>query len=420
MASKSQIEKLGNKIRDNNSIDEQSLIELQNYRLAYKDILYEVFDILSKNTKTIYNEAIITYRIKRIDSIIRKLKRFPKMNLARMIDIAGCRCILKTNNQVYKLKELLSTKLFIRKIKDYIENPQEEGYKSLHLFVSRSKDDDKTIEIQIRCLNDHNWATLVEIVDLIYKTKLKEGEKNENLNRILYLYSNYTNISENEKFDLIKGIANADLFTKLNNIFVNNYIDVRKQWLEIDEKPNYNFFLIETTIDFKPLIKIYNCFNDAEKEYFNIFRKNSNSNLVLVNLQNISYSHISIAYSNYILTMHNFLEDYYLLLQNYIIYSIRNKKIKHLLYSFNQYFNTYKYHIKILKLELKGIKETNNNNMIKKIEWIKEINEQIKKRKKRDRQFKEKLDNIKPKGFFIKMIYNLVLEMPSILSNLKK
>ena len=32
----------------------------------------------------------------------------------------------------------------------------------------------KVIEIQIRSLEQHNWATLVEISDLLFQSKLKE------------------------------------------------------------------------------------------------------------------------------------------------------------------------------------------------------------------------------------------------------
>ena len=47
------------------------------------------------------------------------------------------------------------------------------GYRSIHLNV-RLKGDKRVVEIQLRALEHHNWATLVEITDLLFRTKLKE------------------------------------------------------------------------------------------------------------------------------------------------------------------------------------------------------------------------------------------------------
>ena len=64
------------------------------------------------------------------------------MQINRAEDIAGCRCILSTEEQVYKLYNAIlkrKSKLPFEikgKINDYIEYPKDSGYKSIHINVS--------------------------------------------------------------------------------------------------------------------------------------------------------------------------------------------------------------------------------------------------------------------------------------------
>ena len=92
---------------------------------------------LSSNRSTI----IISQRLKRLPSIIGKLKRFTELKLGRMQDLAGARVILPSikdteelanylKNKVYKHKDK-NNFLFVRE-KNYILNPKEDGYRSIH------------------------------------------------------------------------------------------------------------------------------------------------------------------------------------------------------------------------------------------------------------------------------------------------
>lgn len=137
---KGEIDRLGNEIRlEYENISEIALLKLQDYRIAHKESLSEIFNILCSLNKNKKN--IITYRIKRFESIIGKLYRYPKMNLSRMWDIAGCRIIVDSNDDVYSFKRRIenNSQIIIKKEYDYIKNPQEEGYKSLHLFFTSSR-----------------------------------------------------------------------------------------------------------------------------------------------------------------------------------------------------------------------------------------------------------------------------------------
>ena len=195
--SKNQIRKLGDTIRQEGlNSSEETLLKLQEYRTSYKDSLAEVFAVVNEESNKFGNTSITTYRIKRIDSVIRKLHRIPTMELDRMWDIAGCRSILYKEADIYKLKEAIGKRLFIKDVNDYCEKPQSSGYRSIHIYACINKDDKNVIEIQLRSTFHHNWATLVEIIDFVYDKKIKEGERNIELEQFHLLMSKKTNLKK--------------------------------------------------------------------------------------------------------------------------------------------------------------------------------------------------------------------------------
>jgi len=120
---------------------------------------------------------IVTYRIKRLESIISKLKREPGRELDRMWDIDGwCRCILYSQSSVEKVYQDLKKKFNVRREKNYNQDNKYDGYSGIHLYIDEPENG-KVIKIQLRTVKQHNWATLVEIIDLVYNKKIKEGEK---------------------------------------------------------------------------------------------------------------------------------------------------------------------------------------------------------------------------------------------------
>lgn len=171
--------KLGDRIRSNpDNVAESDIKMLQDLRVTYKEPLAHIFSQLEKAARKVDKECICTYRVKRIDSIISKMKRLPGMVINRAEDIAGCRCIVHTEQQVYAVQERLTKNADKANIEikpgghDYIKDPKTGGYKSLHVIVA-IKGDNKRVEIQIRTIAQHNWATLVEISDLLFNSQIK-------------------------------------------------------------------------------------------------------------------------------------------------------------------------------------------------------------------------------------------------------
>lgn len=311
------IHKLGKRIRETYGdgtglVDEKDLEMLQEYRLSYRDDIAAVFKILYDISKRVDKFSIVTYRVKRIKSIVEKLKRFPTAGLENFIDIAGCRCITAGNDSVYKIVKKLrnNTKLQIKQIKDYIQEPQPEGYQSVHLYVSLKDSDKNAIEIQIRSRKQHDWATLVEISDVIVEgARLKEYNEPKdllNFHRILSIPEN--NLDDSQRkiyFDTIRKYNYIDL---LHGVFMQN-IALRYQWINTHSSALKNFYLIDSAVGKETIIKSYQTFQEAECAYFDRFKQDFNANLVLTQIPQVTFEQLSTAYSNYVLSTHNFIGD---------------------------------------------------------------------------------------------------------------
>lgn len=132
-----------------------------------------------------YPDAMATYRLKRKESILKKLYRSNgNFELGAMDDIAGCRAIVNSVSEVYEVyNEILNLKeageIDIKKTKDYIENPEKSGYRSLHIIIKQTLkqeniDRQYRIELQIRTKLQHYWSTAVEAMSEIDNVEYKD------------------------------------------------------------------------------------------------------------------------------------------------------------------------------------------------------------------------------------------------------
>ncbi|AKQ29919.1 RelA/SpoT domain-containing protein [Acinetobacter baumannii] len=181
---------------------------LNNWR-ALHSYPIDVFqkNIRSKCTQLKFRDFTVAQRLKRMPSIISKLQRNPRMNLARMQDIGGVRVILPSIADVRKLHEALVGRnnrfnhVPIVPCHDYIENPKSDGYRSIHqVFTYKSRDhsglDGLKIELQIRTALQHSWATAVETLGVIENASIKSGFGSDEIRRFLKLSSALFSIKE--------------------------------------------------------------------------------------------------------------------------------------------------------------------------------------------------------------------------------
>lgn len=103
--SRTQIIKAGKTIRNDSvsSDKKKEAIEIiDNWRMAHAFPLHIIYTHL-RRFKRKRNDIFVAERLKRLDSIIGKLKRENSMNLWTMQDLGGCRVIVPSIEEVYSL-----------------------------------------------------------------------------------------------------------------------------------------------------------------------------------------------------------------------------------------------------------------------------------------------------------------------------
>lgn len=172
---------------------------MNEWRSAHNYPLHSELMNLRARSATVQSDAIISQRLKRGESIIAKLENKPnnthKMKLSRMQDIGGCRAVFSSIEKVYQLQKKYDKAIARKDIKltDYIKNPKDSGYRSLHLIAaykgSKKAYDKYKTEIQIRTQIQHAWATAVETVDRFTKHAIKARRGPANWNEFFGLVS---------------------------------------------------------------------------------------------------------------------------------------------------------------------------------------------------------------------------------------
>lgn len=148
--------------------------------IALDNLQSEILPLLNQSSITI---ILTSRRLKRITSILYKLDINPEMRLGGMQDIGGFRIVVNDINALQNAKNILTEQVpqsfDLVKIMDYIENPKESGYRSIH-FIYKYKSTDENIngakvELQVRTKLQHSWAMAVETAGLITRTPLKSS-----------------------------------------------------------------------------------------------------------------------------------------------------------------------------------------------------------------------------------------------------
>lgn len=151
----------------------------------------------------------IKYRLKTADSIVRKLQQdgyevtIENMN-EKLSDIAGVRIICSFTSDIYQIAGIIERQedITVLHVKDYIQNPKPNGYKSYHMvvsvpiFLSDGRRDVK-VEIQIRSVAMDFWASLEH--KIAYKL---EGAAPEALLRELKACADIVDVLDDKMYSL--------------------------------------------------------------------------------------------------------------------------------------------------------------------------------------------------------------------------
>ena len=154
-------------------------------RAAEKMLLHMVSEF-EKIGGGIDGESKVAYcksRIKSPDSMTQKLRKrgikvCAESAVKEVRDAVGIRIICSFSDGIYKIADWISQQnvIEVRKIKDYIAYPKENGYRSYHMILYL-KPFDFCAEVQIRTIALDFWASLE------HQMKYKHNIKNEKLIR---------------------------------------------------------------------------------------------------------------------------------------------------------------------------------------------------------------------------------------------
>lgn len=312
-----QIEKAG-KIIANPDISYTEKIDsykiLNNWRAAHAYPL----QIITSNLRIKNKDAIVVQRLKRLDSIVGKLSRFPEMNLYRMQDLGGCRVILDDVDQVYASVNAYKNsrvRHILKREYDYIQNPKISGYRSYHMVYQYHSDKNDTynhnmlIEIQFRTKLQHIWATALETMGVYTKTQLKASQGDKDVLRFFTLVSSYfalqeamptcpnTPTTEKELISEIKEIdKKQQIVSRLSALSTAiNYVQTRKN----DKK--YEYYLLILNFQERRLqIKKFNQENiGLATTIYDRLEAESRKDIDVVLVSASSFKELKAAYPNY-------------------------------------------------------------------------------------------------------------------------
>ena len=309
--------------------DEQKFI-LDNWRACHVAPLNSFQTSLKYNLKKIsIYDALVSQRLKRYPSILAKLDRNPGMKLARMQDIGGIRAVVKNMPQVRNLEGAYKngTRVFtkVKGGKDYINFPKDSGYRSVHMIFKCKNG--FSIELQVRTVIQHAWATAVETMGTFLDHSLKSSEGPEEWLKFFSLASSafailestprtpeHNKYTEKEVFEILdKKERELDVVSKLTGFRV-----VAKHIENDKRKGHYHLILLDLTKR-KANIRSFSKaeIDQANKEYSKLeqtIESGADYQAVLVTSESIKS--LKQAYPSYFLDAELFIKQ---------IYSVRKK-----------------------------------------------------------------------------------------------
>lgn len=343
LPSKESVKKAGKLIR-NFSFKEHSFNDIEkaitilsSWRTVHEVLMSKFVYSLKRNLDCKNGGIILSRRLKRMPSIINKLKRFTSMSASRIQDIAGIRIVVNSVTEVYAISNVMKkfysenckTAFILKDVDDYISSPKDDGYRSIHMIfqhTGRYKSELKGlfVEVQIRTRLQHTWSTAVETFDLLNKSAIKAGKGDPEHKNFFILSSAAFAIKENSpvqknlessfKDDIHKQLKLAH--NELN--IIDKLLGVRVLARDIKEYQHKasvkdpKYFLLKLDIDAKTLqIASYEELEEAQEDYQIqeqiVEIENKHWEVVLISLDNIKK--LKSAYPNYLLDASLFVKE---------------------------------------------------------------------------------------------------------------
>ncbi|MEP3052643.1 RelA/SpoT domain-containing protein [Ascidiaceihabitans sp.] len=276
--SREDINKAGKLLGDVIPAESDTEIAAEAFRIAYNwrdahllpmtAVRYELIGLLKRSRA----KAVTAARPKRMASIRRKLstRHRSTLKLSQIQDLAGCRAICKTEEDLSKILLAYNSGQSKHAFKhiDYVTSPRLSGYRGHHLVVKFNDErfpefKDFKVEVQVRSRLQHAWATAVEAVGLLTNENLKAGEGNTDWLKLFQLMG--SQIADLEGFPIVPGTSVSAVVRE-------------RQLKRLDEKLNAVSML---RVAHDGLKKAEEYVGDSTREYY-VLRYNSENNTVSV------------------------------------------------------------------------------------------------------------------------------------------
>ena len=318
--SKNQANKSARTLLDNNLALEERLVAIKvlaDFRAAHAYPMQSMIGYFRKKAFAIDKNAIVVRRLKRIPSIVSKLKRFHSMQVSTMGDIGGIRVIVKDILSVKKLaKNLLEGRTQNKLVsnKDYLTSPKDSGYRGVHLtyaYQGAKKDyENFKVELQLRSQIQHSWATAVEVVGTFNDENLKAGLGSKKwLNFFKSVSTAFAHLENKESIDsqLKRGIKEDCIALKVFDVL--RFFSVAVHAIKEKE----GLYLLQLDISAKTIhprfYQVADSYNAAE-DYRRIeqeISEDSTKDVVLVSASSIK--ELKKAYPNYFADTNLFMQN---------------------------------------------------------------------------------------------------------------
>lgn len=307
--SKGQINRAGNEVRTG-APSAEALDIINNWRASHAYIL-NTFQATLRN-RTRGTKIAVAQRLKRMRTIVSKLDRQPRMELARMDDVAGCRLIFPNHKGLVAFRKEIHRARFEHKMKnevykyDYIARPKTDGYRGIHDIYEynvnslHGKDyNGLLLELQYRTIYQHAWATSVEIIGMITENQPKFHAGDERHIEFFRLASEIISRAYERSNSCYPDLKNGELVRKFRRIDNDIHIltvlkGLNRSTTQMGARKNVILsFSAEGNLDLFTYVKGA----DALRKYFQLERLHTGADIVLV--KGDTGADIRLAYKNY-------------------------------------------------------------------------------------------------------------------------
>ena len=271
---------------------------------------------------------IVAQRLKRMSSIIDKLKRYKDMQTSRIQDIGGLRVVFQNLREMYafsdEMKSLSLDNFSLVRLKDYVKEPKESGYRGIHqIFKFNNPDypesDGRLIELQIRTRLQHLWATSVESLDIILNSAFKTGRDGAPHARYMQLASALFALAEGQlpQAEFVE-VPAAEIAAEIGqegaqfDEYLRDNVDKTLIAGAPGEEDSYTLLSLDM-IDDKPHVSVWAGFKGGEtqavRKYSDLEAGTDDSSLVVLVCAGGTMRELEEAYPNYFLRLRTFKDE---------------------------------------------------------------------------------------------------------------